>query len=171
MNVLQAVRQRRSIRTYRRTPIPDQALDRLVLALRCAPSSGNLQCRKFYFVFNAALRRKLAKIAWDQKFVAEAPLCVVACADHRIEREYGQPGVDLFCLLDVAASIQNLGLVAHEEGLGTCWVGAFDEQEVRDLLDLPKHLRPVSLVSVGYPDEEPEAPPRHSRRRAIVEIH
>ena len=170
MNVLQAVRQRRTIRTYRRTPIPDDVLDRLVLSLRWAPSSGNLQRRKFYFVFDPKLRKSLAKIALDQTFVAQAPLCVVACADHRIEKDYGQPGVDLFCLLDVAASLQNLGLVAYEEGLGTCWVGAFEEQEVRDLLDLPKYLRPVSLMSVGYPAEDPEAPPRVSRRRAIVEI-
>ena len=116
MNVLQAVRQRRSIRTYRSDPIPDKVLDRLVQSLRWAPSSGNYQRRKFYFVFNRKLRRSLARIALDQTFIADAPLTVVACADHRIEKEYGQAGVDLFCLLDVAASIQNLGLVAHEVG-------------------------------------------------------
>jgi len=171
MNVLQAVRQRRSIRTYRSDPIPDKVVDRLVQSLRWAPSSGNLQCRKFYFVFNKKLRRSLARIALNQTFIADAPLTVVACADHRIEKEYGQAGVDLFCLLDVAASIQNLGLVAHEEGLGSCWVGAFEEQAVRDLLEIPKYLRPVSLVSVGYPDEEPDAPPRFARRRTVIEVH
>ena len=168
MELMEAITKRRSIRTFAKKKIPDKQLDVLIRALRWAPSAGNLQSRRFYMVFNPRLRKKLATLAWDQEFIAEAPLAVVACADHRIEKEYGPEGVELFCVLDVAASIQNMLLAAHAEGLGSCWVGAFDEQEVRSLLKLPAHLRPVSIVAVGYPAESPEPPPRVRRSRAVV---
>ncbi|MFQ5843879.1 MAG: nitroreductase family protein, partial [Planctomycetota bacterium] len=92
----------------------------------------------------------------------------VACADHRIEEDYGERGVKLYALLDVAASVQNLLLAAHAAGLGACWVGAFEEEGVGRLLELPAYLRPVSIVAVGLPREDPPPPPRVGRRRAVV---
>lgn len=164
MDVERCIRGRRSVRGFRRAEIPQELLDPLIDALRWAPSAGNLQSRQFYFVTDPELRRALARAAERQTFVARAPLVVVACADHRIEREYEQRGVELYCLMDVAASLQNLMLVAHAHGLATCWIGALDEDAVRELLRLPQHLRPVSLVPVGYPTEHPTAPRRRPRR-------
>ena len=161
------IRGRRSVRGFRRTEIPPALLDPLIDALRWAPSAGNLQSRRFYFVFDLALRRELARAAERQTFVARAPLVVVACADHRIAREYEQRGVELYCHMDVAASLQNLMLVAHAHGLATCWIGALDEDAVRGLLRLPKYLRPVSLVPVGFPADHP-APPRRQRRKDVA---
>ena len=161
------IRGRRSVRGFRRQEIPPALLDPLVDALRWAPSAGNLQSRRFYFVFDPALRTRLARAAERQAFVARAPLVVVACADHRIAREYEERGVELYCLMDVAASLQNLMLVAHAHGLATCWIGALDEDVVRGLLRLPKHLRPVSLVPVGWPTERP-TPPRRRRRHDVA---
>ncbi|MFQ6058546.1 MAG: nitroreductase family protein [Anaerolineae bacterium] len=169
MNVLQAIKERRSIREFQRKEIPPQALEALSEALIWAPSAGNLQSRRFYFVFNQEVKERLARAALNQDFIAQAPLAIVACADHdRVAWRYRERGVRLYCLLDVAASIQNLLLAAHELGLATVWVGAFREEEVSRILGLPPHLRPITIVPVGYPAEHPAPPRRVSKEEAIV---
>ena len=168
MEILEAIMKRRSIRQFQRKALPSEILDTLIEALRWAPSAGNLESRRFYFVFNKGLKAQLAQAALDQDFIAQAPLAVVACADHRIVRRYGERGLRLYCLMDVAASLQNLLLAARAQGLGACWVGAFDEDEVRKLLKLPPHLRPVAIVPIGFPAEHPEPPPRVPKEEAVV---
>jgi nitroreductase len=170
MDVLDAVKGRRSIRRHRNDPIPASLLTALEDSLLAAPSAGNLQSRRFYFVFRDRTRRQLAEAAYRQDFVHEAPLAVVCCADLRISLHYGARGTTLYCLQDVAASVQNLMLVAYSLGLGSVWVGAFDEREVGRILELPDHMRPVAIVPVGYPDERPAAPGRVGRDHAIVRI-
>ncbi|MFQ5881359.1 MAG: nitroreductase family protein [Candidatus Methylomirabilales bacterium] len=168
MEVLEAIKQRRSIRQFQRKALPPKVLDNLIEALGWAPSAGNLQSRKSYFVFSEGLKAQLARAALDQDFIAQAPLAVVACADHRISWRYGERGVSLYCLMDVAASLQNLLLAARALDLGSCWIGAFDEDEVRKLLKLPPYLRPVAIVPIGFPAEQPEPPPRVPKEEAVV---
>ncbi len=163
MNLLDIIRNRRSVREFKDREIPESAIDVLIEALRWAPSAENLQSRKFYFVFNEDIRNKLAQAGLRRDFVsfiARAPLVVVACADLRIASRYGERGTQLYCIQDTAASVQNLLLAAHDQGLGTCWVGAFKEEEVKEILDMPDYLRPVVLVPVGYPAKTPKAPDR-----------
>lgn len=142
-------------------------IDTLVEAALWAPSAGNLQARKFYFVFNGEIKNKLVDAALGQSFIAEAPLAIVCCADLSIERHYGRRGVELYSLQDVAASIQNMMLVACELGLGSVWVGAFDENKVSKLMKLPAHLRPVAIIPIGYPDEKPVAPERVNKQEVV----
>jgi nitroreductase len=170
MEVFEAIKGRRSVRQFKRKPLPTQTFDILVDALRWAPSAGNLQSRRFYFVLNESLKAQLARAALDQDFIAQAPLAVVACADHRIAWRYGDRGVQLYSLMDVAASLQNLLLTAQAEGLGSCWVGAFDEENVRRLMELSADLRPVAIVPIGFPAESVEPPPRVSREEAVTYI-
>ncbi len=151
MDVLDVIRSRRSVRDFSDRRIPAEAVDALVEAIRWAPSAGNLQSRKFYFVFDREVKERLAAAALSQSFIARAPLAVVACLDRRISVRYGDRGVNLYAIQDVSASIMNLMLAAQERGLGTCWVGAFNEFDVADVLELPDHLRPVAIVPVGYP--------------------
>jgi nitroreductase len=172
MNVLQAIKERRSVREFQKTEIPPEALETLMEALIWAPSAGNLQSRRFHFVFNQEIKERLARAALSQEFIAQAPLAVVACADHiRVAWRYGERGMTLYCLLDVAASVQNLLLAAHELGLATVWVGSFHEGKVRQILRLPPHLRPVTIVPVGYPAERPAPTQRLSKAEAIVLVH
>lgn len=169
MKILEAIKERRSVREFQRKEILPEALEVLMEALIWAPSAGNLQSRRFYFVFNQEIKERLARAALHQSFIAQAPLAVVACADHdRVVRRYGERGVMLYCLMDVAASVQNLLLAAHELGLATVWVGAFHEEEVRRVLGLPPHLCPVTIVPVGYPAERPAPPQRVSKEEAIL---
>jgi len=170
MEILDAVKGRRSIRRFRYSPLPAPVLSMLEESLLEAPSAGNLQSRRFYFVFRDETRKRIAKAAFHQDFLQEAPLAVVCCADLGIADHYGERGRSLYCLQDVAASIQNLMLVAYSLGLGTVWVGAFDEKEVGKILNLPNGIRPVAIVPVGYPDENPPPPPRFRKERVIFHV-
>jgi len=170
MNILDVIIHRRSIRDFSDEEIPRELIDGLIEALRWAPSAGNLQSRKFYFVFNQDMKKKLAKAAMNQNFIARAPLAVVACLDRNISVRYGDRGVNLYSIQDVAASVMNMMLLAHAAGLGTVWVGAFNEFHVIEVLNLPQNLRPIAIVPVGYPSKMPMPTPRLAREELVVMI-
>ena len=167
MDILEIIKKRRSIREFEDRAVPEEVMDDLVEALRWAPSAGNLQSRFFYFVLNPALREELAEAAYAQDFIARAPLVVVACADRRIAHTYGRRGMELYMIQDASASAQNLLLAAHARGLGAVWVGSFDEERVRFLLDIPDDLLPVALVPIGWPAERPLPRSRFPRDQMV----
>jgi nitroreductase len=170
MTVLEAVKERRSIRNFLQKDIPPELIEKLIEAIIWAPSAGNLQARKFYFIEDFDVKKALADAALRQNFIARAPLVIVGCTNSLIRNVYGERGVHLYSIQDVSCSIMNLMLVAHELGLGTVWVGAFYEDEVSSILRLPPNLRPVAIVPVGYPEKVPSPPPRVSPDEAIVWI-
>lgn len=166
-SILNIIKNRRSTRKFQKKEIPEEIVEKLIEALIWAPSAGNLQSRKFYFVFNQEIKEKLAEAALDQKFITQAPLVMIGCTDSEIQWKYGERGKTLYSVCDVAMSIQNLMLLAQKEGLGTCPVGAFDEKEVSQILNLPENLRPIIIVPVGYPARKPSPPPRVSKQEAV----
>ena len=167
--ILEVIRRRRSVRRYRPDPVDRETVDRLLDAARWAPSAGNLQPWFFYVVTEARLKRELAAAALRQSFVAEAPVCIVVCAEpERSARIYGTRGRTLYCLQDTAAAVQNILLAAQALGLGACWVGAFDEERVCACLDLPETLRPVAIIPLGYPARETEPRPGRRELKEIV---
>lgn len=170
MSILETIMERRSIRDFRELDIPQEAIDMLVEAIRWAPSAGNMQSRKFYFIFDREIRKKLAEAAFNQNFIAQAPLVVVACLDRHIAVRYGDRGVNLYSIQDAAAGAMNMMLVAHELRLGTCWVGAFNEFDVVEILDLPDHLRPVAIVPVGYPGRVPAGRQKRIPKEEVVQM-
>lgn len=154
MEVLEAILKRRSIRSFKPKPVERDKEELLLKAATLAPSAGNLQSRFFYFVRDKPLIEALRKAALGQDCL-DAPLLIVACADLRAAADYGQRGRELYSTQDVSTSVENILLAATSLGLGTCWVGAFDEDAVRSVLKIPRHLRPEALIPVGYPDEHP----------------
>lgn len=166
-NVLKTVKERRSIRDFLKKDIPEEILKKLIDALIWAPSAGNLQARKFYFIKDSRIKMNIAAAALSQNFIAEAPLVIIGCTDSRIFFHYGERGVNLYAVQDVACSIMNMMLVACENGLGSVWVGAFRENEVSEILKLPDNLKPVAIVPVGYPSKIPYAPQRVSVKEAV----
>ena len=157
MELRDAIRTRHSIRAFRPDPFSAETLKELIELANLAPSAGNLQGRDFVVVRDGATRRSLARAALDQGFIAEAPVAVVVCANlARTATKYGRRGRELYAIQDAAAATQNLLLAAHEAGLGTCWVGSFDEAAVSRLLGLPVDVRPVAIIPVGVPAEAPE---------------
>jgi nitroreductase len=167
MDVFQAVKERRSIRSFLQKDIPRDVLSKLIDALRWAPSAGNLQSRKFYIISDEMTRKQLAVAALNQDFLSTAPVVVVGCADSSIGIRYGRRGIELYSIQDVAVSVMAMMLVAVENGLGTCWVGAFQEAEVSKILNLPENLRPVAIIPVGYPERIPKPTSRLSAKELV----
>ena len=168
MEILEAIRMRRSIRKFDASrDVDDGVLSEVLEAATWAPSAGNAQPWRFLVVRASELKQKLATAALGQEFVAQAPVVIVVCADlARAKQAYGERGESLYCLQDTAAAVQNMHLAAVSLGLGTCWVGAFSEREVSCHLGLPPSLRPVALIPMGYPAEKPRPRPR----RPLAEV-
>ncbi|MEW6002756.1 MAG: nitroreductase family protein [Nitrospirota bacterium] len=167
MDILAAVKERRSVRDFQKKEISEELINKLIDALIWAPSAGNLQARKFYLIKEEKLKKRIAAAALNQNFIAGAPVVIVGCTDSHISYRYGERGIYLYSIQDVACSIMGMMLVAHDNGLGSTWVGAFREEEVSKVLDMPRNLRPVAIVPVGYPSKIPYPPPRVSKDEAI----
>jgi nitroreductase len=159
MDLASLLRSRRSIRAFQRDPVPENLLSELVELANWAPSAGNLQSRDFIVVRDEKMKRALARAA-NQEEIAAAPVAVVVCTNAPRVAKYGRRGRDLFSIQDAAAATQNFLLAAHERGLGAVWMGSFDEDAVSRILGLPEHVRPVTIVAMGWPAEEPAAPER-----------
>ncbi len=157
MDVMDAIRRRRSIRSYEDRPIEEEKLAAVLEAGRLAPSACNRQEWRYLVVRDPELRAGLVEAANGQAFVGEAPVVLVACAEtdgHKMA--CGEPCYPI----DVAISLDHISLKAVEEGLGTCWIGAFNQAAVKKLLGIPEDIRVVELMPLGYPADEPAARPR-----------
>ncbi len=156
MDVFEAVKGRRSIRAFESRGVPAELVEKLVDVARWAPSAGNIQPWEFIVVRNLGIKRRLVEAALGQGFVEEAPVVIIVCADeYRCLMGYGVRGKTLYCIQDTTAAVQNIHLAAYSLGLGTCWVGAFIEEEARKILKIPQGIRPVAIIPVGYPAESP----------------
>ena len=156
MDLFEAIKTRRSIRAFTREEISDREIEKILDAARWAPSAGNIQPWIFVVVKDPGTKRRLSEAALSQFFIEEAPVVIVVCADQeRSRRGYGSRGADLYCIQDTAAATQNILLAAHALGLGACWVGAFNEEEVKLILRIPRGIRPVAIVPIGHPAEKP----------------
>ncbi|MCD6466077.1 nitroreductase family protein [Candidatus Bathyarchaeota archaeon] len=167
MDFYEVIRTRRSIRSYKPDPVPDEVLMRVLEAARIAPSGSNRQPWKFIIVKDENLRRRVAQACHNQMFIAEAPIVIVACG-YNIHWNRGGYMGDLSMLIDVSIAFTHLILAARAEGLGTCWIGAFDNEEVKNLLNIPKEVNVVAITPLGYPKDEEFREP--GPRKPISEI-
>lgn len=164
MDVMEAIRSRRSVRSYADHAVAQDDLQQVLEAGRLAPSASNRQEWKFVVVRDAALREQLAEAARGQRFVAEAPVVIAACAvEHDHVMSCGHPSF----LVDVAIAIDHMTLAARALGLGTCWIGAFDQDKVRQVLGIPADVEVVELLPLGYPTEWPDAKPRKDLQEIV----
>ena len=174
MEVLEAIKTRRSIRRYKSTPVDDKTLELVLEAGRWAPSWANTQCWRFIVVRDSELKNKLADILIGvsdkpnraAEAMRNAPVAIVACGETRKSgysiREPKRPVTEKgdWYMFDVALAMQNMTLAAHSLGLGTVIVGAFDAMRVAEILGVPEGFVVVSMTPLGYPDEEPPIRPR-----------
>jgi nitroreductase len=159
MDVLTAIEKRRSIRKYKDTLIEQEKIEKILESARIAPSAANRQEWKFIVVKDPAAREKLQVAAMGQKFVAEAPITIVACST---ESERVMPCGQYAYTVDLSIAVSFMILEATELGLGTCWLGAFQEKEVKEVLEIPEGIRVVAMFTLGYADEDPSSRPRKS---------
>ena len=150
MDFYEVIRTRRSVRSYRPDPIPEDVLERVLKAVRVAPSGSNRQPWKYILVDSPELKRALVPACGGQSFIAEAPIIVVACGRNIHYNRGGYMG-DLSVLVDVAIGVDHLTLAARAEGLGTCWIGSFDNGKVKEILSIPEDVNVVALTPLGYP--------------------
>ena len=168
MNVMDAIRTRRSVRDYDPKPIPEAVMALMKDALRLAPSACNFQPWKFVIVTDAALKEKLAGAAHGQRFIAAASVVVVGIGfPDQAYKHMG--GYGNAADVDVAIALDHLTLAAAAEGLGTCWIGAFDERAVKALLNIPRKAKVVALTPLGYPAEPALIHPVEAAKRKAPE--
>jgi len=162
MEVFDAIRSRRSIRKYKDKEVPWDNIVTILDAGKYAPSAGNLQNWKFIVVKNDGKRAAITKACLQQEWMETAPIFIVVVAEpEKAERYYGTRGARLYTIQACAASVQNMLLTAHSLGLGTCWLGAFDEDEIWRLLNLPEGKSVQAVITIGYADETPDQPPKY----------
>ena len=174
MEVMEAIKTRRSIRKYKTTPVDDKTVELVLEAARWAPSWKNTQCQRFIVVRDNDIKNKLADTLIvdpalgdtnpSDSAIREAPVVIVACA------ELGKSGYmggkqatdkgDWWYMFDVALAVQNLMLVAHSQGLATVPLGLFDAKRAASILEVPDGFCVVEMTPLGYPDQEPKARPR-----------
>ena len=158
MDIYEAIRLRKSVRSFQKKEVAEEVLDRILKAARLAPSAKNFQEWRFVAVRDPETRRQLSVAARGQTFVAEAPVVLACCAetDNHV-MTCGQ----LCYPIDLAIAIDHITLCAAAEGLGTCWIGAFFEDRVKEILGIPAPVRVVALLPIGYPaDPSPIEKPR-----------
>ena len=146
------VKTRRSVRSFAGTDVPDDVLDRVLNAARLAPSANNKQPWHFVVVRDRSTRKRLAEVVAHQEFIAEAPV-VIACCGQKYTDTFSWIGSNMH-VVDVTIAVDHLTLAARNEGLGTCWIGAFDHEAARKLLKVPETHNVVMIVPVGYPTDD-----------------
>jgi len=174
MEVMQAIKERRSIRRYTDAPVSDKDLETVLEAARWAPSWANNQCWRFIIVRDPEIKERIANtLPPDNRAltaIRTAPILIVVCAkigrSGYIRGEQVREQGDYWFMFDVGLAMQNLTLAAHSLGLGTVHVGWFDAKRVREILGVPEGTAVVEITPLGYPDERPIAP----RRRELSEI-
>lgn len=144
MSLLDVIFRRRSIRNYRSEPIPDDTLRNILEAGRLAPSADNAQPWHFIVVTEPEIKEKLATGVWN-RFIKDSAATIVGCGY----------AADRWSTVDVAIALENMVIAAEAQGVGSCWIGDFKEEEVKRLLGIPAHFKIVALVSFGYPAEKP----------------
>jgi nitroreductase len=152
MDVLEAIRTRRSVRKYKPEPIPNEKLETILDAARLAPSASNRQPWRFVVVEDRERGKALARAADDQTFIGDAGAIIVAVSDPEKSARWHEK--------DTMIALEHVVLAATALGYGTCWIGAFDEDAVKRLLKIPAKMKVVALLPIGVPDEKPSLRPR-----------
>lgn len=161
-DILDIIISRRNVKQFIPQFVSWEKISRILDAGRHAPSCGNLQNWRFILVYEPGHKQRLAEAFFEQYEVTLAWLFVVICAEpEKAERYYGKRGRELFTIQNCAAAAQNMILEAHSLGLASCWIGAFDEEAVKNQLGIPPEVQPQVILAIGHPKELPPKPPKY----------
>ena len=164
MNLYEVIKSRYSVRSYLDRPVEQEKLDRILDAARLAPSGSNRQPWKFVVVRDTETRKKLVLACSDQEFVGQAPVVIagVGLMPDRI-MSCGVPGDPV----DVAIALEHVALAATAEGLGTCWIGSFHQDQIRTLLGIPANAKVIEVMTLGYPADHPQPKTRKPMKELV----
>jgi nitroreductase len=170
MEFFKVVEERRSMRAFAAVPVEEEKLKRILEVVNRAPSAGNLQGYEIFVVRKAEQKQALVKASYNQKFIAEAPVVLIFCANPaRSAVRYRERGENLYSLQDATIACTYAMLAATALGLSTVWVGAFEEKAVREAVDIPADLVPVAILPIGYAGEKPHSTPRRRLEEMVHE--
>ncbi|TXT55130.1 MAG: putative NADH dehydrogenase/NAD(P)H nitroreductase [Candidatus Thorarchaeota archaeon] len=169
--LLDVITSRISVRKFKDQEIPEEDIEKILQVGISAPSAGNRQPWRIIVVENSETKMKLAENAFNQSFLAKAPVVIVICAvpSESAER-YGERGMNLYVYQDTAALAENILLAAHCMNYGSVWIGAFDEDSVVKTLEIPHTMRPVAIIPIGVPEYSGEEMPDKRPRRPLKDI-
>lgn len=168
MDFFDVISSRRSVRAYTKDPVTEKELRTILEAVNAAPSAGNLQAYEVVVVTDKSTRKQLAKAAWGQNFIADAPVCLVFLANpRRSEHEYGIRGRELYCIQDATIAAEHAHLSCAALGLSSVWVGAYSEEAVAQAVSAPPQMRPVCVLPIGRPGETPAPAPRRALENLV----
>ncbi len=161
-DILDLIKSRRTIKDFSPKYVPWEMTAKVLDAARHAPSCGNVQNWKFIVVYEPAIKQSMAEACYGQYEIMQAGVLIVVCAEpEKAERYYGIRGERLYSVQNCAAAIQNMLLEAESIGLGTRWVGGFDEEAIKSILFIPEEVRPQAIIALGYAKDVPEKPPKY----------
>lgn len=168
MEFFSLVKKRHSIREYQKKAVEKEKIRKILEAARSAPSAGNLQAYEIVVVRDPEIKEKLYKAALEQDQILKAALVFVFFANpKRSAVKYGERGAKLYSLLDAAIAASYAQLAMADLSLGVVWVGAFEDEKIKEALFAPKDFVPVAILPAGYPAEEPEKPTRRTMRDLV----
>lgn len=169
MDALNLIKTRRSVRRYSDKSVSNELIEEIINAARFAPSAHNKQPWKFIVTRDKQKLSELSESSDYAKFLSSAPVAIIVCADYKNspQREVDKKHfVEYFCVQDTSAAIQNILLAAHGLGLGSCWIGDYDEEQLSNMFDIQMPYYPVGIVSLGFTDKQPTAP----KRKALDQV-
>jgi len=172
MQLESVIEKRRSIRKFQERKIPEEKISEVLGLANLAPSAGNLQARRVAVIKEEKIKNKISQATFGQSFVGKAPLIFVVCADLKASaQKYRERGRELYAIQDATILAAYLQLAITDQGLGSCWIGAFSDQKIKEILSLPKELKPIALLPTGFPAEDPSPSSRKKIRELVFDKH
>ncbi|MEM7819739.1 MAG: nitroreductase family protein [Candidatus Aenigmatarchaeota archaeon] len=169
MEFFDVLKKRFSVRSFKNREVEEEKINKILEAANSAPSAGNLQGYEIILIKDSNKKSLIAKAAYGQHFIEEAPIVLIICANEkRSASRYGKRGKELYCINDASIAAAYIELAACNLGLGSVWVGAFDENEIKKIIDAPEYIRPIAIIPIGYPNE---IPGRRERRKLDDLVH
>jgi len=166
MDFEEVVKKRQSVRKFEKKELPEDKIRKILELANLSPSAGNLQARKVFLIKDKETKER---ISLGRDFISEAGVILVVCADQNESAEYGERGRELYSIQDATIFTSYLQLAATSLGLASCWVGAFDEEEIKRILNIPEGLKPIAILPIGYPAEKPARTPRKKLENIILD--
>lgn len=168
MEFFEVLKERHSIREFRDKEIEEEKIKKILEAANSSPSAGDLQAYEIILVKDKRRKEELASAAWGQSFISDAPVVLVFLANPaRSGVKYGRRGETLYCILDATIACAYAQLAATALGLGSCWVGAFDDDAVKRAVGAKPNMQPVGILPIGYPAESPRPTPRRNLNNLV----
>ncbi|RKZ30961.1 nitroreductase [bacterium] len=166
MDFFDVIYKRRSIRKYKNKPVEWEKVKKIIDSARVAPSARHRQPWRYIVITDPEMKERVYKSAREQKFILEAPV-LIACVGY--PADYVCTNGNIAHQVDIGIAGEHIALSATALGLGSCWVAAFQQREMKEILNVPEDAHIVALFTIGYPDEEPKPKTRKSLDEITVE--